>query len=410
MSGRGQAIVAEHTAPFGVQLRRLRLAAGLTQEELAERARLTAAGVSALERGHRRRPYPHTVLALANALGLPEAECSALLMARQSHLVVLSGGLGEGIRDRRPALNNLPRVVASFIGREHETAEVSRLLGNTAMLTLTGAGGVGKSRLALRVASNLVQAYADGVWLVELAALADASLVPHSVASALGVHEEPRRPMTDTVANWLNPRQALVLLDHCEHVIEACAVLAEVLLAACPGVSILATSREPLQIAGEIAWRVPSLSVPDLKTLPATEHLTKYASIRLFVERAASIKSGFAVTDQNARAVAQVCHQLDGISLAIELAAARVVRRDGVGAADSPLPHDLSPIRVQKRRVRAKNNPIYNPIGCRGLSPTGPARWLFGFRHPAHRRRTRSLELLSMLAPPLRISDRRRGP
>lgn len=220
--------------------------------------------------------------------------------------------------------NNLPLQLTSFIGREREMAEVSRLLLTTRLLTLTGAGGSGKTRLALEVAARMLKGFPGGVWLVELAALSDPALVPQAVALALGVREIAGQTLTETLINALHAKHVLVVLDNCEYLIEACARLAETLLRSCPNLRILATGREPLHIAGEVTWLVPTLSLPDPQRLPLLKDLLRYEAIRLFVERAKDVLPAFTLVEHNAAAVAQVCQRLDGLPLAIELAAARV--------------------------------------------------------------------------------------
>lgn len=229
---------------------------------------------------------------------------------------------------QRPKHNLSPQLT-SFIGRTREIAEVEALLARARLLTLTGAGGSGKTRLALEVAARLVDSYPNGVWLAELAGLADPGLVPQAVASALGVRDQPGRPLLYTLADYLQSKHLLIILDNCEHLVAACAELAETLLRACPALQILATSREALNIGGEITWLVPSLSLPDadhkgdlgeaLASDPA-----RYEAVHLFTERAASVSSAFRLAVRDAPAVAQICLRLDGIPLAIELAAARV--------------------------------------------------------------------------------------
>ena len=220
-------------------------------------------------------------------------------------------------------LHNLPQQVSSFIGRAAEVAQVEALLGKSRLLTLTGMGGTGKTRLALQAAANLLTGGGDGVWLVELAPLADPALVPQAVAQALGVREEPGTAVSGTLTVALKEKRLLLVLDNCEHVLEACAALASDLLRACPQVHILTTSREALGVAGEQTFRVPSLSLPGTKALTAAE-VAGCEAVHLFAERARQVQPSFTVTDENAPAVAAVCRRLDGIPLALELAAARV--------------------------------------------------------------------------------------
>ena len=220
--------------------------------------------------------------------------------------------------------NNLPIQLTSFIGREREKAEVGRLLMTSHLVTLTGSGGAGKTRLALQVAAETLEEFPGGVWLVELAALSDPTLVPQAVASALAVSEQPGRALTDTLRDALRGKSMLVVLDNCEHLVTACARLADALLRTCPNLRILTTSREALGVTGETIWRVPSLSVPDPQRLPPFDRFSDYEAVRLFIDRAVASAPQFGVTSGNAPAIAQVCHRLDGIPLAIELAAARV--------------------------------------------------------------------------------------
>jgi non-specific serine/threonine protein kinase len=211
-------------------------------------------------------------------------------------------------------LHNLPAPLTSFIGREREVeALTAALRGASRLITLTGPGGAGKTRLALRAAGELASegAFADGVWWAELASAAEAALVPLMAAKALGLREQPGQSITDSLITYLHPKHLLLLLDNCEHLIVACAAFAERLLRACPQLTIIATSREALGLTGERAWPVPSLE-------PSSE------AVRLFAERAAAVKFGFAVNDSNAPVIAQICQRLDGMPLAIELAAARI--------------------------------------------------------------------------------------
>jgi len=191
-------------------------------------------------------------------------------------------------------------------------------------LTLAGTGGSGKTRLALEVARDLVGAYPDGVWLVELAGLSEPELVAQEVADALGVREQPDRPLLSTLEEALRAKKLLLVLDNCEHLVDACAHLVEALLLSCPGLRVLATSREALGTSGEVVFRVQSLSLPEGDDLTDAKQLTRYESVRLFIERARYRDPAFVLSPQNAQAVVEICRQLDGIPLAVELAAARV--------------------------------------------------------------------------------------
>lgn len=231
--------------------------------------------------------------------------------------------------------NNLPQQLTSFVGREREMTEVKRLLSGTRLLTLSGPGGSGKTRLAVQVAADVGEEYRDGVWFVELAPLSDPAHVAPAVASALGLREEPARQLLggqeqtgrtfeDALLSYLQRKQLLLVLDNCEHVVSACALLVAALLRACPDLRILATSQEALGIPGEVLWAVPPLSPPDPARLPPLRDLSLYPAVQLFMDRAAAAVRDFSLTLENAHAVAQVVHRLDGIPLAIELAASRV--------------------------------------------------------------------------------------
>jgi predicted ATPase len=214
--------------------------------------------------------------------------------------------------------------LTSFVGREREIAELEGLLaGGTRLLTLTGPGGSGKTRLALEAATQVMERFEDGVWWVELGPASDPQLVPQALAQALNVYEAPGRSLTDAVAEDLSDLEILVVLDNCEHLVATRAELADALLRACPGLVILATSREALAVAGERNFPVPPLSLPDQELHSAFERLAEYEAIRLFVDRVREVAPGFELTQANAPTVARLCRILDGMPSAIELAAAR---------------------------------------------------------------------------------------
>jgi predicted ATPase/DNA-binding CsgD family transcriptional regulator len=224
----------------------------------------------------------------------------------------------------RNRVSSLPTPLTTLVGRQAELAEIPRLLARTRLLTLTGAGGMGKTRVALEVARALAANYSDGAELVELAAFDNPHLVPQAVATVLGVAEQPGRVLVDVLADALRTRRLLLVLDNCEHVIGASAELAQHLLQACPELRILATSREPLGLAGETVWRVPPLAMAANEEDTNFEHIAQSEAVRLFADRAASVLPGFALTERTAPVVGRVCRRLDGIPLALELAAARV--------------------------------------------------------------------------------------
>ena len=323
-------------ATFASLLRQHRQVAGLTQQELAERARLSVRGINDLERAARRAPRKDTVALLADALALAPPDRAAFEAAARGRLLprsIAPAPLGQAVRgtatpphqqDQPSRATNLPLSLTSFVGRELEQGALAALLAETRLLTLTGAGGCGKTRLALQAARSVSAHYPDGVWLVELAPLADPTLVPTAVARAVGVHEQPGRPVLDTLIDWLAPKRLLVLLDNCEHLVRACAEVATALLRECPHLRLLATSREALAIAGEQVWQVPPLAVPRPHEQLTLDEAARCEAIQLFVARAQARRPSFRLTAQSVDLVAQVCRRLDGIPLALELAAVRL--------------------------------------------------------------------------------------
>lgn len=324
---------------LGDLLRRYREAAGLSQEALAERAGLSPRGLLYLERGGRR-PYPATLHRLADALSLTTEEREALTRAARpdtssngqtTEIQVDRQGaapatatVGQGTTPTTIPGHNLPASSSSFIGRERAQARVRDLLTSHRMVTLVGPGGVGKTRLALAVAEGILGVFPDGVWLVELAPLADPGLTAGTVAQILRLREEPGRSVLELLCDQCGGKSMVLVLDNCEHLLSACTALAGALLRAAPGLRILATSREALGVAGELRYQVLPLSVPDPEHLPTPELAGSYEAVRLFVDRAQERRGAFALGGANARTVAEICARLDGLPLAIELAASRV--------------------------------------------------------------------------------------
>jgi predicted ATPase/DNA-binding XRE family transcriptional regulator len=313
----------ERGADFGIALRRFRSAAGLSQEALAERARVSAKAVSALERGARRTPYRATVCALEEALDLSPAERGELEAASRRHEFPQRLPLdhGSGV-----AHTNLPLELTSFVGREIETAEIVRLLEHHRLVTITGSGGVGKTRTAVEIGTMMLHALDHGVWLIELAPLTEGRFISTTIAATLGIDIAPGTEPLRALVAALKGKRLLLILDNCEHLVDDAASIAHTILRNCPHVGILASSRQRLGIVGEEAYRMPSLAMPpasDVSTLTAKD-ARDYGAIALFVDRAVSVDRHFALTDANAPIVAEIVLRLDGVALAIELAAARL--------------------------------------------------------------------------------------
>lgn len=302
---------------FGERLRQVREVAGLTQEELAAKAGMTAKGIAAIERGRRQRPYPSTVRALADALGLDERGRAALV-----------GGRRSTTPPPTPfpvVANDLPAPPTALLGREHDRAAASTILlsEGTRLLTLTGTGGVGKTTLALTIARGVADRFADGVMFVALAPLTDPDLVVPTIARAFGLGSQAGRGMREIVHAALRDRRLLLVLDNWEQVIAAAPEVASLLLA-CPHVVVLATSRAALRLRGEREYPVTPLLVPTLARLPVAAQIAENPAVQLFVARAADVAPGFALTQRNASVLAAICRRLDGLPLALELAAARI--------------------------------------------------------------------------------------
>jgi predicted ATPase/DNA-binding XRE family transcriptional regulator len=310
------------TPAFGELLRRHRIAAGLTQEELAERARISVRAISDLERGVRRAPHKDTLRLLADALNLGEDDRALLLeTVRETRRAEAtpSSTAPTGVFSR-----DFPVALTPLIGREREEAAIAHLLlrDTVRLLTLTGPAGIGKTRLATQTAVDHGACFANVVF-VSLAAISEHSLVLPAIAQALGLHDQADRPAHDQIYDYLARRKSLLILDNFEQVAQAGPQIAK-LLAACPQATALVTSRVALRVRGEHEVAVPPLDTPDLAQLPTLENLTRYAAIILFVQRAREVNPTFELTPALAPTIAAICARLDGIPLALELAAARI--------------------------------------------------------------------------------------
>ncbi len=301
------------TVQFGDLLRQHRMAAGLTQEALAERAGLSVHGVQKLERGVTR-PYRDTVQRLVSGLELGDEEAERLRAAGAPQPRHRFGQAGA------PWRFDMPVELTSFVGRESELARLTEQLPSVRLLTLVGPGGVGKTRLAARLGSRLMDRFRDGAALVGLGNLSDPQTVPNAVATGLGITERGRTPLRMSLLEALRDRALLLVIDNCEHVLDGCTELAHDILVTCPGVTLLSTSREPLRVSGEVTWPVPPLSLDSAEVSTAATS----EAVQLFVERARTVDPQFHLDPANRQAVIGICRHLEGLPLAIELAAARV--------------------------------------------------------------------------------------
>ena len=312
--------MAQTPAAFGALLKRYRAAAGLTQEALAERATLSVRGISDLERGVNTNPHKETVQLLADALALSVEDRTHFETAARRRISPLPPSPTD---DRMPG--SLPASATPLLGRAADIAAICRLLRRpeVRLLTVTGPGGVGKTRLAVQVALDVADGFPDGAFFVSLASLRDPHLALPAIARALGVPDAGDQPQDARLLVHLRRQHVLLLLDNFEHLIAATPSIAA-LLAACPAVKVLVTSREVLHLSGEHLFAVAPLALPDLRHLPEVVTLARYPAVHLFLQRAQAINADFALTPTNAAAVAEICVRLDGLPLAIELAAARV--------------------------------------------------------------------------------------
>lgn len=367
---------------FGDRLRRYREAAGFSQEELAERAQLTANAIGALERGERRRPYPDTFRRLADALELgegPRNELAALITRTRRVITPLSAAEPPGVS---PAAFQLPGELTPLIGRERDVEAVLRLLSrpDVRLLTLTGPGGVGKTRLALYIAQQMRENFTDGVVWVALAPLNHHERFIPTLTQALGLTETANQDVRAVLHTYLRDKRILLILDNFEHVLNAATDIEDILVA-CSSLTVLATSRAPLGIRGEREYLVPPLELPPARSVLEVAEVETAASIRLFVRRAQEVSPSFALTQRNIAAVAAICRRVDGLPLALELAAARI--------------RLLSPTELLSRLDRAL--PLLSG-GARNLpgrqrTIEGAIRWSYDLLRPSEQALFRSLSI-----------------
>ncbi len=309
---------------FGDWLKRRRMGLGLTQDQLALRINCSTSALRKFE-SEERRPSAETIEQLADIFDIPSEERRPFLRFARGDWQAFIEGNTENAPWRSPNIDqqsNLPSLFTSFIGREKEQREIINLLKKNRLVTLAGAGGIGKTRLAIQVGHQLLPDYPHGVWFVPLDSLSDPLRVPLIVASVFGIREGIDRQVIEILKNVLRLKTSLLILDNCEHLLDACVQLIKILLTHCPNLRILTTSREILKIEGEATYYLPSLSTPGGGD--TLGKISEYESIQLFVERAALALSTFQLTNENAQVIAEICRRVDGIPLAIELIVARV--------------------------------------------------------------------------------------
>jgi predicted ATPase/DNA-binding XRE family transcriptional regulator len=323
---------------FAQLLREHRLAVGFSQEELAERAGLSVKTIGALERGERRRPYRWTIGQLAGALQLSHSR-----QAEMERAAARSSSFEATDVPSEPQSDNLPNCLSEFVGREATTAAIEKLVANHRLVTLVGAGGIGKTRLAVHVAVRMKDAYRDGAWFVDFASVGDVASCSSEIALALSVPGAHGPAAAGKLVSFLKSKQLLLILDNCEHLVGGVARIAEAILQSCAQVAILATSREAFAVGGERIYHVPPLDVPAAHEVPnlSVEGALAYGAIALFALRAVAADSRFVLTQRQLPFAASVCRQLDGIALAIEIAAART-RAFSLMALEKQVKHALS--------------------------------------------------------------------
>ncbi len=361
---------------FAQELRRLRQAAGLSQEDLAERAGLTSAAIGALERGERRHPYPHTLRALAGALDLSPEEQTRLFMSVPRRHARRDDGTSSAtpvVQRRR----SLPRPLTPLVGRERDAAIVIDLFrhGGARLVTLTGPGGVGKTRLALEIAERLGNDFADGPIWVDLALIRESDLVLTTIARTLGLTENPGQTIAQRLEDFLGHREVLLVLDNFEHLLAATPAVSN-LLERCPGLSVLVTSRESLGIRGEYEIQVPPLGLPNVETETSVEHIARSEAVTLFLQRVRAVRPEFALSAADAPDVAAICTRLDGIPLALELAAVQL-KYMSLSALQHRLDNRLAFVDGGPRDLPARQRSLQATVAWSHQLLTGPEQVLF---------------------------------